>query len=266
MKFIYTKTFAWFVGCLVVVLILFFLQVKGWLEPLQYVFVQAPRPVASVVDHTVGPIKSFFTSLYTLRGISKQNGELQGKVTELQQKLQDLNQYKVENEALKKELGFVNQSPLTLEPCTVLSLDPQGVTDTMVLNCGEDKGLAEGQAVVSQGYLVGKIIIAGKFTSTALLITNAQSSVDASITRTQTDGVIKGSYGSGMVLDFVPQNASFDRGDLIVTAGINTLIPKGLLIGEVGQLISKPNDLFKRATVVNPIRFHDLQFVFVVKR
>jgi len=56
-----------------------------------------------------------------------------------------------------------------------------------------------------------------------------------------------------------------EKGWLVVTAGINQLIPRNLLIGEVNEAVSSPNDLFKKATLFSPLNFSNLQFVVVVK-
>jgi rod shape-determining protein MreC len=122
-----------------------------------------------------------------------------------------------------------------------------------------------GQAVVSQGHLVGKVILANESSSTVLLITNAQSSVDAKLSKSGVEGIVKGSFGSGLFFDLVSQNTEINPGDLIVTAGIDSRVPKNILIGEAGDLLSNNNDLFKKRSVTSPIAFHDLDFVFVVK-
>jgi rod shape-determining protein MreC len=184
----------------------------------------------------------------------------------LQQQVANLNQLRLENEGLKKELGFTQQAGVPLQPCTVLSIDPQELTDTLVLSCGAGTGIQVGQAVVSQGYLVGKILHVGQHTSTALLITNAQSAIDARVSKNNTEGVIKGSFGSGIILDLVSQNAELIKGELVVTAGINSRIARNLVIGEIGEVVSKPNDLFKKVSIVTPVRFHELSYVFVAKQ
>ncbi len=68
-----------------------------------------------------------------------------------------------------------------------------------------------------------------------------------------------------MVLDLVSQNADISSGDLIVTAGINSVIPKDILIGEVGQTLSGSNDLFKKMSISSPVRMRSVDYVFVVK-
>lgn len=265
MRFIYSKSFLFFAGTLVVIVIALAMQVSGWLQPVQYALLQAPRPVVSVVKAIAQPVYTFVKTLGSLRGLVNENNELRSRVTILQEQQVTFDTIKLENESLKNELKFVNQSPMQLEPCTVLSVDPQELSDAVVLNCGESNGIKEGQGVISSGYLIGKIVYVGSYTSTALLITNAQSSVDAKISKNGTEGVVKGSFGSGMVLDLVSQNAEVDPGDLIVTAGINSLIPKDILIGQVGQVLSGQNDLFKKMSISSPIRTRSVEYVFVVK-
>lgn len=266
MRFIYSKTFLAFAVALVVIAIGLVMQVKGWLQPIEYGLLQAPRPISNVVRSIADPIRTFFTTIGSLRSVIKENAALHDQVITLQQQQVQFDKLKADNDLLKEELKFKGQSKLGLEPCTVLSIDPQELSDAMIINCGSAQGVQEGQAVISQGYLIAKIAYVGGNTSTALLISNAQSSIDARLSKNNTEGVIKGSFGSGMVFDLVSQNADVASGDLVVTAGINSKIPKDILIGSVGSVLSGPNDLFKKMSVTSPVRQRAVEFVFVVKQ
>lgn len=266
MRFIYSKTFLVFATVLILVVVGLMMQAKGWLQPIQYALLQAPRPVVSVVRSVAEPVRTVFATLGSLRSILKENAILREQVATLQQQQVQYDRLNSENQLLRDELKFQAQSKLTLESCTVLSIDPQELTDAMVLSCGQGQGIQEGQAVISQGYLIGKVIQVGSYTSTALLISNAESSIDAKLSKNNTEGVVKGSFGSGMVFDLVSQNADVASGDLVVTAGINARIPKDILIGQVGSVISGPNDLFKKMSVTSPVRQRSVDFVFVVKQ
>jgi cell shape-determining protein MreC len=112
---------------------------------------------------------------------------------------------------------------------------------------------------------VGKIIYAGNSESTALLATDADFSTDAKVSQTSDAGIVKGSFGSGLILDQLPQTSDLQKGWLVVTAGINQQVPKNILIGQVGDVLSSQSDLFKKAALVSPIDFNNLQFVFAVK-
>ena len=266
MRFIYSKTFLAFAIALGLVVIGLVMQVRGWLQPIEYALLQAPRPVATVVRGIAEPVRTFFSTLGSLRSVVRENGVLRTQLAQLQQQQVQFDKFKTDNQLLRDELKFKAQSDLVLESCTVLSIDPQELSDAAVLSCGKEQGIEAGQAVISQGYLVAKIAHVGSYTSTALLISNAQSSVDAKLSKNNTEGVVKGSFGSGMVFDLVSQNADLAAGDLVVTAGINARIPKDILIGQIGSVLSGQNDLFKKMSVTSPIRQRAIEFVFVVKQ
>lgn len=265
MRFIYTKTFLAFMACLVFVVFLFFLQAKGFLYPLSEAFLEAPRPVVAVTRAVARPIKSFFSTIYSLRQIARDNSDLKQQVMGLSHQMADYDQLKKENDALRKELGFVGTVKFSLIPCAVLSANPEGLADTLALSCGTDQGVKDGQAVLSQGYLVAKIIYADKGGSTALLATDSNFTADAQLSKTGAAGLVVGSYGSGLLLDRLSQGDDLSQGWMVVTAGINNLVPKGILIGQVDQVVSSSNDLFKKATVLTPVDFNNLDFVFVSK-
>lgn len=265
MRFIYTKTFAALAAAIVIVALLAILQIKGLLSPVRTAFLEVPRPAISFVRSLSTPVVGFFSTIYRLHQITQENAVLSTQILQLQQQLADFNQSETENEALRNELGFVTSSQLNLQPCSVLAENPENVSDTLVLDCGTSQGVAVGQALISQGYLVGKIISVTGGSSTALLITDSNFLADALISQTSATGIIRGSFGSGLILDRLSQDDEVQKGWLVVTAGINQQIPKNILIGQVGDIISNPNSLFKQATVISPIDFSNLQFTFVVK-
>ncbi len=265
MRFIYTKTFAVFAFLVVLLAVFVLMQTKGWLNPVRELALKMPRSLTTTVKTAASPVKNFFSILYQLRKIAQENTRLTAQVISLQQNLVEANDLARENEALRNELGFAKTAKHSLAPCTVLSNDPFGSGGALILNCGSNAGVEIGQAVVSQGYLVAKIVYVGKDSSTALLITNSSFSVDARISQTEQAGIVKGSFGSGLILEQIPQTSGLEKGWLAVTAGINDKIPKNILIGEVKDILSSSNDLFKKAALVSPIAFNNLDFVFVMK-
>ena len=265
MNFIYTKTFFVFASILVVIVLALFMQSRGWLQPIEYVFLQIPKPIIAVVNAVTKPVVTVVSTLGSMGKIVDENRKLEVIVADLRSKQIVTEQLQLENELLKNELNYKNKSAYQLQSCSILSMDPQNTSDAMVLGCGNDTGIKIGQAVISQGYLLAKIVYVGNQTATAVLITNNQSTVDAKISKNNVEGVVKGSFGSGLVFDLVSQSAEINENDLVVTAGIDPNIPKNILIGQIGQVISGSNDLFKRLTLVSPIRPNLIDYVFVVK-
>lgn len=265
MRFIYSKIFLIFVGVLVAVFIGLLMQAQGWLQPVEYVLLQAPQPVIRGVNVVTRPIATAVRTLGSLRGLVQENSELQQRVISLQESQVEFDRLASENEILKEELGFVGRTEFDLQPCRILSLDTQQSSDVINLNCGSEAGIEEGFAVIAKGHIFAKVVFVGNLTSSAVLLTNAQQTVDAKVSKNDTEGVVKGSFGSGLLFDLVSQSAEVGQGDLIVTAGIDPKIPRNILIGEVGQQLSGPNDLFKQLTVLSPVKVNVIDHVFIVK-
>ncbi len=265
MRFIYTKQFIIFSLLALLTAFFVFFEVKGWLSPVRTAFLYAPRPFVVAGQKVISPVKGFFSTVYQLNRISKENTELRQEIIRLKQDLVDFEKERKENEALRKELGFTKNVNYNLISCSVLSQNPFNLTESIVLNCGLKDGVEEGLAVVSQGYLIGKIVFVGSNTSTALLAVSSRFSTDAAISKTQQPAVVRGSFGSSLVLDQLSQEAQSEKGWLVVTAGIDQKIPRGVLIGEIGDEISSSSDLFKKITIASPVNFDSSEFVFVIK-
>ncbi len=266
MRFIYTKGFAVFAIALAIVVFLMFLQTKGFFGTIRSIILQIPKPLIYVVNGTTKPITGFFYALYHLRDIANENSNLKSQVIILKQQLVGADQIANENLVLRKELGILKNTKQSLVSCSVVSSTAFGFSDLVTLNCGSEEGVSEGQAVISQGYLAAKIIYTYKNSSTARLITSSNFVADAKISKTGAPVQVEGSFGSGIILDKLAQNDPLEKGWLVVTAGINDKIPKNILVGEVGEALSSGSELFKKSTLVSPVDFNNLTFVFVVKQ
>ncbi len=265
MKFFPNKTISWFFVAFFFITVLFGLETVGRLNNVRAVFLHIPQPIIRVFSSIISPVHSFFTTAFRLKALVKENAILESEMFRLEQETARLKSQERENETLRKELGFVQVSKLNLQPCSVLSENIFKISDTILLDCGSEQGVTEGQAVISQGYLAGKVVYVSQRTSTVILTTASAFLVDAKTSDSGTPAVVRGSFGSGMFVDQLPQDLQVQKGWMVVTAGINQKIPKDILIGKVNEITSTNNALFKKATLISPINFGMLRFVFVVK-
>jgi cell shape-determining protein MreC len=105
-RFIYSKIFLAFAGCLVLVVVLLLLQTKGVLQPIEYALLQAPRPVTTAVKSVSEPIRGFFKTLFSIGTIVRENTSLRQRIIALEQQQTNLDKLQLENELLRKEFGF----------------------------------------------------------------------------------------------------------------------------------------------------------------
>jgi rod shape-determining protein MreC len=265
MRLTYSNRLVAYISAFVITVLLVVLHVAGILSPVESVIAETPRPIVFVLRGTTRSVKTFFSYFGSVHKLSKDNARLVEQVRNLQKDNITLQQYQLENEKLRRELDFRSTSPLSFISANVISKDPTGLRQSYVISAGSQDGVKVGAAVLSQGVFIGKIASVDTFTSEVLLITDPQSSIDAQISSTGDNGIVRGNYGSGIVLDMISQNAKINKGDEVVTFGLTAQVPKGLLIGTVGELQSQKNDILQKSTLLPSVDLKDLNFVSVVK-
>lgn len=182
-----------------------------------------------------------------------------------------------ENQILKKELNFLEESQNKLVIARIIGQDPVE-PNTLILGGGEESGIKIGfPVVVNEGVLIGKIVKVEKEISMVLLLTDSKSKIAASILGQQNEsekskentvhsalGVVCGKHGLSIEIELIPQNEKVEKGDLVTTSGLEKDIPRGLLIGEIDSVTSEAGAVFQSATVKSLAPFNNLSIAAVV--
>ncbi|OGD66176.1 rod shape-determining protein MreC [Candidatus Berkelbacteria bacterium RIFCSPHIGHO2_12_FULL_36_9] len=148
----------------------------------------------------------------------------------------------------------------------MLTLDPTGFSQKIVIDKGADANVQLNQAVViSPGLLVGKISRVYNSSSEVTLITDPSSLVNAQVVDSGAKGLVRGEHGLSLLFDLITQNELIKDGDLVITSGLSGNFPKGLLIGEISALRSNGTDLFQKAYILPAVDFRNLRFLFVIQ-
>jgi rod shape-determining protein MreC len=95
------------------------------------------------------------------------------------------------------------------------------------------------------------------------LITDGNSSVGVLIDRTRRQGVLRGDGVAAAQLYDIPSLADVKPGDVVMTAGIDGIYPKGIPVGVVTKA-NKGQDLFKTISVRPSIDFGSIEEVIVL--
>jgi len=168
---------------------------------------------------------------------------------------------------LSEALGFISETKLDLIPAEVVAWDPLNPEPKVTLNRGQENSVAKGDAVIIPGgILVGVISEAFDRTSQMEILTSSAVVVNAEVAESGARGLVKGQHGLGMIFDLGPQTEKIREKDKLVTSGLGGQYPKGLFIGEIGEVNSSESDLFQKANVIPGADFRNLRTVFVVKK
>ena len=123
-----------------------------------------------------------------------------------------------------------------------------------IIDVGSGEGAKLGAAVVSgEGIYVGKIIELGEHSATVSALTDPTHSIAVSLlNKSRTIGVATGSVGDLLQIDFIPTDEAIAENDLVVTSGLESFIPSGLLVGVVNTVQQETGSPFQQA-IVEPL-------------
>jgi rod shape-determining protein MreC len=236
----------------------------GLLNPLDSFFKTILSPVQSITYQTFAKVTGF-----------GQNAEIQSLKAEnliLAKQLIDQNKLIGDNKALRDQFQTANPKSPNLLPAEVVGapgfVPGLSVPEILILNRGTNDGVKNGDAVVYENNLVGKITQVSANLSSVMLLTNPSSQFIAETLETKAQGVVKGQGGSEVILDNVILSDSLKKDDLVVTAGDinlqNNGFPPDLTVGKIISISKNPSDLFQKADIQPLIDFNNFETVFVV--
>jgi rod shape-determining protein MreC len=103
----------------------------------------------------------------------------------------------------------------------------------VLLGRGNREGVQVGASVLAPGGLVGRVITVTANTSRVLLISDPESSVGVMISRSRSQGYVRGQGSDQLVMRFFDKEPDVRPGDVVTTSSISTLFPAGLPVGVI---------------------------------
>jgi rod shape-determining protein MreC len=111
--------------------------------------------------------------------------------------------------------------------------------------------------------VVGRVILASGRASKVQLLIDRNAAAGAVIERSRAQGIVVGA-GSGLLqMQYVPGTADVVVGDTVVSSGIDTIYPKGFVIGTV-ENVERGGGTFHAITVRPAVDFTRIEEVLVV--
>ena len=201
---------------------------------------------------------------FNLVSVRSENVLLQKSVADLQRENQLLQETALENSRLRELLGFKKKLPYHFIPAEIIGRDPSSWFRTLMIDKGTDSGIRRGAAVMTARGIVGKILEAQKTTAKVLLIIDRNSALDILVQRSRAKGIIEGRTEERCELRFVSKNEDLQNGDIIVTSGLDEIIPKGIVVGAVVNVVRNSPGFFQLVEIKPAVDFSKLEEVFVV--
>ncbi|MBQ3328708.1 MAG: rod shape-determining protein MreC, partial [Eggerthellaceae bacterium] len=176
-----------------------------------------------------------------IEAIVKENEQLRTLVAELEE-------YRQQDQRLAALLTLSDTYALESVSGRVVSTT-DGWSRTATINVGSGSGVKVGQGVISSCGLYGQVVSVTANSAQVRLITDATSSVSATIQGSRDRGIVSGSYDGNLTLDYISVDSTVGEGDVILTSGDGGTYPRGIVIGTVKSVEPDSSRLYYRITV-----------------
>jgi len=241
------------------------LALGGYLTPLSRLVIAPFVSAQTWLSTRFLTLQNILTSSQDLTRLRQRNLELEAEVSNLQSEIIDLKQQSAETRVLSALVEFARVHPENRYlAAAIIGRDPSPFMKYVIINRGSDGGLRSGMPVVTSQGLAGRIAAVTAGAARVELITDPASSVNVRLEPSGAQAVLLGSLTGELSLDLIPQTASVNVGDLVLTSGLGGNFPGNILIGQITSLRRRETDLFQQASVQPVVDFSKLEIVLLI--
>ena len=220
------------------------------------------RASTAAVDRVVGLWKNYIF-LVELR---QKNIGLNQRVDQLTITNQLLRQYAQENQRLRQMLDLQPTRPFRGIAAEIIGRDPISWFKSVQIDKATRHGIVVGAGVITADGVVGRVATVTGATATVLLITDVNSAVDSEIVRSGTGSILAGCGEGRCQLNYLQKGEDVAVGDTVSTSGLNSIYPRGLLLGTITAVDTTPRGFFLAVEMLPAVDFSKLGTVMVLTR
>ena len=189
-------------------------------------------------------------NLSSRSALMRENERLRRQNFSAQSKLERYAELEAENRRLRELLDSAARVGVQVLIAERLAVDLDPYSRRIVLNKGIRDGVQVGQSLIDANGIMGQVVEAGPFSSSAVLITDPSHALPVQVRRS---GLLGVAVGTGpldqLELTHVPINADVLVGDELITSGLGGRFPSGYPVGRVVSVNRDSGRPFARVTV-----------------
>jgi rod shape-determining protein MreC len=242
------------------------LALGGYFNPVGNWFTRVTLGAQTWVSNRYLAVVDFLTVPRDVVSLRQRNAELEAEVANLQSQVIDLQQQVTETNILSALVDFARANPeYSYKAASVIGRDPSPFLRYVIINSGSNDGLLPGMPVVTDRGLVGRIDAVIAEAARVQLVTDSASAVNVTLQASETEAMLVGSLTGDLTLDMIPQDATVQIGDVVLTSGLGGSYPPNLLVGQVVSVRTLDYELFQQASIQPNVDYNRLQFVLVIR-
>ncbi|WP_281828670.1 rod shape-determining protein MreC [Vibrio nigripulchritudo] len=232
--------------------------------------------VRYLLNSSVAPIqylanlpRTMFDGMYervnTRETLLTSNQALKLEVLRLKSNLTLLDQYREENQRLRKLLGspFVRDEKKVVTE--VMAVDSSPYRHQVVIDKGQIDGVYVGQPVINEKGIVGQVTFVAAHNARVLLVTDTNSSIPVQVVRNDIRVIASGNGSINSIqIEHIPSSTEIEEGDLLVTSGLGRRYPEGYPVGYVTSVEKDNRRPFATITAEPVVAFDRLRYLLLV--
>ena len=223
------------------------------------VFAEVQRAAGAVISGARDGWQGYFA----LQDVRHENERLRQQVGQLQIKLQEERALAQQSRGLQNLLELRQRTDLSTTGAAVIAGGASPDFRTVTIDKGTTEGLRPDQAVISPGGVVGRIIMPSARASKVQLLIDRNAAAGALVERSRAQGVVLGTGGDRLRMEYVSGAADVKVGDVVVTSGIDGIYPKGFVIGQI-ESIERGAGMFSAIMIKPAVDFTSVEDVLIV--
>jgi rod shape-determining protein MreC len=208
-------------------------------------------------------VRRLWTGYVALRGLRTENDALRGALAAAQVATQEQRALADRARSLEQLLGLRDRSNLSTVAAEVIAGAATPEFRTLTVDRGTIDGLRGDMAVIAPAGVVGRVITPAVRAAKVQLLIDRNAAAGALIERSRSQGVVVGTGGARLQMDYVSEVSDVIVGDLVVTSGIDGIYPKGYPIGTV-ESVERSGGAYRRIIVRPAVDFTSLEDVLIV--
>jgi rod shape-determining protein MreC len=219
------------------------------------------RSVSGIVDGVTQTLHASPDSA----ALRQQNDDLQAQLAQANKRIIDLQENQADLNLLAGLLNYARSAPDNrYSAANVIGRDASPFLSYVIIDLGSDAGVARNQPVVTDNGLVGTVVEVNCCAAKVRLITDPDSAVNARLQQSRDEGVAVGQFGGGLQLQYLSQQAQVKPGDTVLTSGLGSQFPPGIVLGTVSAVQRESFDVLQSASVSPGVDFNRLEIVLVI--
>ncbi len=231
----------------------------------RYVLNTVVAPIQYLADLPRTMFDGMYEQLNSRAQLMESNAVLKREILRLKSDVGLLDQYREENQRLRKLLDspFVRDEKKVVTE--VMAVDSSPYRHQVVIDKGHTDGVYLGQPVINEKGIVGQVTFVGAHNSRVLLLVDSNNSIPVQVIRNDIRVIASGNGDiDSIYLEHIPLSTDVQQGDLLVTSGLGGVYPEGYPVAYVSDVDNDNRRQFATITAKPVVEFDRLRYLLLI--